>query len=237
MLNLQYVGEEVKYPVNFKKINKHIVQIKGDFPIKSSGFTLSRIIEDSWKPDYSGFNTVYCEIEGGVLFSDDGSVYEAPPNPTPEPEPEPYVPTLSETKEIKKQEIHTAYKMVKEAGVDIEISTGVEHFPVKDENITFLFGKQLEVTAGEKELISYQDAQDHCKFYSREDMQVIINAVFAFVDFQTTYRNNLCEWVDKCQSIQEVEKIFYGEEIPKEYQNEVHQSHLAQIKEAIDETN
>lgn len=235
MLNLQYVGEKIKYPVNFKKISKHIVQITGEFPIRLSGFTLSRLIEDNWKPDYSGFNTVYREIEGGVLFSDDGSVYVAPPEPEPGLEPEPYIPTLDEIKEMKKHEIYNAYQAAKAVGVDIKISTGVERFPMSDENMTFLIGKQMEVTSGDKEFISYQDAQEHCKFYSREDMQIIINSAFAFVDFQTTYRNNLCEWVSKCQSSQEVEKIFYGAEIPEEQQNEVYKSHLAQLKEDTSE--
>lgn len=226
MLEMKYIGHEPKYKVGFNKILPHVIQILGDFPIREEGFTLSREgKEDNW--DYSSYTTVYREVEGGVQFSDDGSVYIVPPEPEPVPEPEPYVPTLDEVKEMKKQEIYAAYQAVKAAGVDVEISTGPERFPMKDENVTFLFGKQMEVTAGDKELISYQDAQDHCKFYSRADMQTIINTAFAFVDYQTTYRNNLCEWVDGCQNVQEVEQIYYGIEIPEEYQNEVLKDKIA----------
>lgn len=229
MIKLKYSGEKTAYDVSFSKVSSHVVQITGDLPLKEKGFICYREEdqEDIW--DYTGYNTIYQEIEGGVQFSDDGTVYVAPPEPEPEPDPEPYVPTLDETKEIKKQEIHAAYQSAKAAGMEIEISTGTECFPLKEENMTFLFGKQMEVMSGDKELISYQDAQDHCKFYSKADMQIIINSAFAFVDFQTTYRNNLCEWVDECQSIQEVEKICYGAEIPEEYRNEVYKSHLAQL--------
>lgn len=229
MIKLKYSGEQTAYDVSFKKISGHIIQITGEFPVKEKGFVCYRDEdeEDTW--DYAGYSTVYREIDGGAQFSDDGSVYVAPPEPEPKPDPEPYVPTLEEVKEMKKQEIRAAYQEVKAAGVDVEISTGKERFPTQEENVTFLFGKQMEITAG-KELISYQDAQDHCKFYSREDMQTIINTAFAFVEFQTTYRNNLCEWVDKCQDAQEVEQIYYGAEIPEEFRNEVYQAHLAQLE-------
>lgn len=229
MIKLKYAGEQTVYDISFSKIGTHIVQVTGSLPVKAKGFICYREEdeEDIW--DYTGYNTVYRQIEGGVQFSNDGSVYAAPPEPGSEPEPEPYVPTLDEVKEMKKQEIYAVYQSVKAAGVEVEISTGIERFPLKEENMTFLIGKQIEAASGDKELISYQNAQDHCKFYPREDMKTIINAAFAFVDYQTTYRNNLCEWVDACQSTQEAEAIFYGAEIPEEYQNEVYKSHLAQL--------
>ncbi len=222
-MKLKYIGEKNDYEISFKRITSHVVQITGKFPVKQKGFVLYReeVKDDTW--DYKNFKTLYLEVENGAQFSDDGSVYVAPP------EPEPYIPTLDEVKEMKKQEIRAAYQAVKAAGVDIEISTGTERFPMNEENTTFLFGKQMEITAG-RELISYQDAQDHCKFYSCADMQTIINTAFTFVDFQTTYRNNLCEWVDKCQDAQEIEQIYYGAEIPEEFQNEVYAAHLAQLE-------
>lgn len=235
MLNLQYIGDTEKYPVNFKKISDHVVQVTGSIPIKHSGFTLSRVVEDDWKPDYSGYNTVYREISDGVLFSDDGSVYVALPLPQEPEEPEPHVPTLEEIKASKKEEIRLAYQSVKTAGVDVELSTGKEHFPLSEEDITFLIGKQLELSSGSSELVSYQDSENRCKFYSREDMQLIIQNALQFVSFQTTYRNTLWEWVDECQTKEEVEKITYGCEIPEQYQNVVIKSYLAR-KEDFNES-
>lgn len=74
---LKYQNEEITYDVEFKKISKNIVEIKGDFPIKDVGFTLSREThEDNW--DYSSFTTVYREVENGCQFSNDGSVWIEP---------------------------------------------------------------------------------------------------------------------------------------------------------------
>ena len=85
----------------------------------SSPFARQSSIEDDWKPDYSKYNTLYKEINGGVQFSDDGSVYVAPPEPEPEPEPEPYVPTLEEVKAGKKQEIAVMHQSTIASGIDV----------------------------------------------------------------------------------------------------------------------
>ena len=76
MLSLNYVGEYDSYEVEFDR-NEHVVTLKGDFPIKTTGFYLSQLgkINDL---NYTAFNTVYRVIAGGVQFSDDGSVWVEP---------------------------------------------------------------------------------------------------------------------------------------------------------------
>lgn len=203
-------------------------------PVESltNGFELLNENNGFVQGDYSSFTTIYRTFEEDSLLvelSDDGSVYIPPVIPEPEPEPEPYVPTLEETKWNKKQEIRQAYQMAKAAGVDVELSTGKEHFPLSDEDITFLMGKQFELASGNSGAISYQDSENRCKFYSREDMQSIIQCALQFVNYQTTYRNNLCEWVDWCGTKEEVETVVYGCDIPEQYQNDVYKSYLLQI--------
>lgn len=74
MLELKYIGESISYPISFKNISDTICQITGDFPAKAGGFTLSRMgKDDAW--DYSGYSTVYRQIDGGAQFSNDGSVF------------------------------------------------------------------------------------------------------------------------------------------------------------------
>lgn len=77
MLDLKYINDSAIYQVEFSKISDNVCQIKGDIHIKTNGFTLSRIGEsDDWS--YEEYNTVYREIEGGVQFSNNGSVYVEP---------------------------------------------------------------------------------------------------------------------------------------------------------------
>ena len=76
MLSLNYVGEYDSYEVEFDR-NEHVVTLKGNFPIKTTGFYLSQLgkINDL---NYTAFTTVYRVIAGGVQFSDDGSVWVEP---------------------------------------------------------------------------------------------------------------------------------------------------------------
>lgn len=227
MLKFNYIGSDTEYDVFFNRISPNVLQIKGDIPFENKGFTVSRVgKKDPWHyPDYT---TLYREIEGGLQFSNDGSVYVAPPEPEPVPDPEPYVPTLEEVKAAKKQEIYATYNADVAAGVDVELSTGTQHFPLQGEDREFLMGKQLELAGSTAEQVSYQDSDNHCMLLSREDMQKIINVALAFVNFKTTYRNNLCEWVDQCGTKEEVAQVIYGVSIPEEYQNVVFKMYLAQ---------
>lgn len=95
MLSFKYQNEEKKYLISFNTINQNVVQIIGDFPIKNSGFMLSREDrEDNW--DYSAYTTVYREIDGGVQFSNDGSIY-VEPEPMPDIELPDFTPDAQES--------------------------------------------------------------------------------------------------------------------------------------------
>lgn len=226
MLNLKYLKSKTTYPVEFSRVSANVVQILGNLPFEDKGFNLSREGKnDPW--NYKDYTTLYREIEGGLQFSDDGSVYVEPVKPDPVPD-EPYVPTLEEVKAAKKQEIYAMYNADVAAGVDVELSTGTQHFPLQAEDREFLMGKQLELAGTDAEIVSYQDSDNHCMLLSREDMQKIINTALTYVNVKTTYRNNLCEWVDQCSTKEDVEQIFYGENIPEEYQNEVFKMYLTQ---------
>ncbi len=79
MLNLQYVNDTENHEVSFDIINQNIVQIKGNMPVKTNGFILTRIGNpEAFTGDYSDYVTVYKEIDGGVQFSNDGSAYAEP---------------------------------------------------------------------------------------------------------------------------------------------------------------
>lgn len=77
MYNLRYQNHDKSYTVEFSKIADNIVQIVGDFPILPDGFFLSRVgFADNW--NYTDYSTCYRRIDGGVQFSNDGSVYVEP---------------------------------------------------------------------------------------------------------------------------------------------------------------
>ena len=215
MLLLTYLKENEKYRVSFNTISKNIVHITGKFPIKTSGFMLSREEkEDTW--DYSAYTTVYREVEGGVQFSNDGSVYVEPELP------EPYIPTLDEVKAQKVAEMNNTQQTTIQNGIDITLLDGtVEHFTLTDHDQNFLMGLQSQVIAGVEEIPWHtSDESEHCKFYKNADMALITTAAMSCVTWHVTYFRDLRIYIRSLDSKEAVEAVTYGMEIPEEYRSE-----------------
>lgn len=229
MLTMKYVGSKTVYEVEFRKVSARIVELRGDFPAKDKGFTLSRDeSDDEW--DYKNFKTVYRKIDGGVQFSDDGSVYVAPPEPEPVPEPEPYVPTLDEIKAMKLQEIGWNCEQTIYEGVDVVLPGGTEHFSLTEKDQINLFGKQAQMAAGAERFEYHQDGHP-CRYYTKEEMQIIVEMALSFVTYHTTYCNALNIWVTALEDADAVKAVTYGCPVPEEYQSEVLKDILAKMEE------
>ena len=223
MLKLKYIGDEESYDVEFRTVANNIVELIGDFPIKDTGFTLSRAEhEDNW--DYTGYTTVYREIEGGVQFSNDGSVYVEPEQPSePDtPDYEPYVPTLDEVKESKVKEMNAVQQQTIQNGIDVTLTDGAtEHFSLTDHDQTSLMGLQSQVAAGVEQIPWHtSDESEHCKFYSNADMALITASAIEYVTWHVTYFRDLRIYIRALDNIDDVKAITYGIEIPQEYQSE-----------------
>lgn len=218
MLLLRYLNETEKYLISFKTISKRIVQITGDFPIKTSGFMLSRVGKEE-NGDYSAYTTVYREVEGGVQFSDDGSVY-IPPEPMPDPEP--YVPTLEEMQEMKIAEMSTVSDQFIQSGIDVTLSDEtVEHFTLTEKEQVRLSALRQKVSEGEKEIPWHtSDEDEHCKLYSNSDMNLITTAALNYVTWHETYFRDLRIYIRSLDNKEAVEAVTYGIEIPEEYRSE-----------------
>lgn len=219
MLQLKYINEPKTYSISFATLNQHIVQLKGDFPIKTSGFTLSREGIEEVLGDYSGYTTVYREIDGGVQFSNDGSIYVPPIPPTP---PEPYIPTLDEVREQKVVEMNKIQQTIIQEGVDVQLSDGtVEHFALDNHDEISIIGQQLSILLfGDSELPWHvNDETIHCRFYSDEDMKIIGRTCNLFVTWHVTYFRDLRIYIQSLEIKEEVEAITYGIEIPEEFRS------------------
>lgn len=74
-MKIQYIKSKEIYDIeSLEQINDNVVQIKGDVPIQEYGFMLSEGGE-TFDMDYSHYRTIYCIIDGGAQFSNNGNVY------------------------------------------------------------------------------------------------------------------------------------------------------------------
>lgn len=143
--------------------------------------------------------------------------------------------TLDEWKAQKKQEISVACEAIIYAGISVTLVDGtVEHFALTEHDQLNLFGKQAQLTTGVEQLEYHADGQS-CRYYSTADMRAIIQAAMWHVSYHTTYCNALNMWIAGCQTVEEVQGIFYGADVPEEYQSEVLKAYLVKIASMAEE--
>ena len=116
----------------------------------------------------------------------------------------------------------------------VQLPDGPEHFSLTEKDQINLFGKQAQLAAGADRLEYHQDGHP-CKYYSAAEMQQIVTAAMEHVSYHTTYCNSLNMWISGTETAEELEPIFYGADIPEEYQSEVLKDYLIRIMEGMDE--
>lgn len=192
----------------------------GDISVYTAGGVLADTL--------TGWGTVYRDEGQVVYLSNDGSTYDPPDEPGELPE-TPYVPTLEELQAHKRREVSAACERAIYNGVSVTMADGnVEHYSLTEHDQINLVGQQVQLAAGAEQLEYHADGQP-CRYYSAADMQAIITAAMFHVSYHTTYCNAINMWIAGCETAEEVTAIFYGADVPEEYQSEVLQAYLVQI--------
>lgn len=218
MKNILFLNQEVPVQGEVKRLASNLIQITGA-DVNLSGFHL--LTDDGIAfGKFPDFTTLYKNVDGGYVLSNDGSVYV---EPEPEPEPEPYEPTLEEVQESKVTEMNAEQQNTIEYGVDVMLTDGTsEHFSLTQYDQQSLMGLQTLVDAGQENIPWHNsDETEHCKFYSNADMALIIASALAHVTYHVTYFRDLRIYIRDLDSKEDVQAITYGVAIPEEYQSEV----------------
>ena len=218
MQNILFLNRKTEAKAEVRRIGEHLIEIKGNVGKNTSGFHIKTDSGEIYGK-YEDDTTLYREIEGGFVLSNDGSVYA---EPEPVPEPEPYEPSLEEVQEDKVQEMNEAQQAAIQEGINVTLTDGtVEHFTLTDHDQTSLVGLQSRVMAGEEEIPWHNSNEgEHCKFYSNADMELITTAAMACVTWHVTYFRDLRIYIRSLQDKSKVETIRYGSDIPVEFQSE-----------------
>lgn len=230
------IGEsDMLYEIkSIRPMSSHVMQVvfAGSIPIAWGDITI--YTQDGTKATtLTGYETVYKQDGQTVELSNDGSVYTPPAPPEPAEPPEPYVPTLEEVRVGKKAEVSAACEQIIYAGINVTLSDGTtEHYSLTEHDQLNLFGKLSQISVGVARLEYHADGQS-CRYYTAVDMQAIIQAAMWHVSYHTTYCNALNMWIAGCQSTEEVQEIFYGADVPKQYRSEVLNAYLVQIATEI----
>lgn len=79
-------------------------------------------------------------------------------------------------------------------------------------------------------LLPWHSDGNACKFYSQEDIKIINSTMESLITYHQTYFNSLKMYIMALNTITEIGKIYYGIEIPVEYQSEVLIALLSEMK-------
>ncbi|MCD7990269.1 MAG: acyl carrier protein [Clostridia bacterium] len=228
--------EETRYEIKgIRPVSLNVMQVVFIGPVPVAWGDITIYTEDGTEATtLTGYDTVYRDDGQTVYLSNDGSMYQAPETPDgPGEPPEPYVPTLEELQVDKRREVAAECERLIYAGINVALTDGsVEHYALTIEDQLNLFGKLSQITAGATQLEYHADGQP-CRYYSAVDMQTIIQAAMWHVSYHTTYCNALNMWIAGCQTVEEVQEIFYGADVPKQYRSEVLDAYLVQIAAKI----
>lgn len=132
---------------------------------------------------------------------------------------------LEQIRTLKKNEISDACEQTIYNGIDVEMSTGTQHFSLTEKDQINIFGLKETIDSGETR-IEYHSDGNPCIYYSVEDIQKLIAAAMGFVKYNTTYCNSLNVWISKETNAQTISEMYYGMDIPEEHQSEVLKNYI-----------
>lgn len=128
--------------------------------------------------------------------------------------------TIEQIKKDKTAGLSAACNLAITQGIDIETSHGQDHFNLSLEdqsNINNLF-RVVELGGTE---YPYQADNGTCTIYTAKDIAKIYIATQSHITQQLTYYHALVEYIETLEDIETVEGIYYGIELPEEYQADV----------------
>lgn len=195
---------------------------------------------------YTGQETAYeSPLEPGTYLIPAGCVETEPPAPEPgcrrrwdgqawvqEAIPQPVLPTPEKLRAQKVDMANGTCEATIYAGVDAELSAGIQHFALTPNDQTNIDSMFAAVTLGATEYPYHADGEK-CAMYSAADILTLYVAYKGFVTQQTTYCNFLKIWINRETDPAVLGAICYGSELPEDLAAEM-QTILAAAQSQIE---
>lgn len=129
--------------------------------------------------------------------------------------------TVDYVKSVKIAEMSNTCNKVIINGFDVVLSDGNSyHFSLTTQDQLNLITLSSMVANGEEQIPYHADGE-LCRFYSAEDINIIITTATQFKTYQISYFNALKAYIESLDDMNEISAITYGIEIPAEYQSDV----------------
>lgn len=169
--------------------------------------------------DKEEYDILYAAIEKGE------EIEVQPEQPAPEED----IPVVDPNEEVtveyvkaaKVAEMNTTCNKVIENGIDVMLTDGqIYHFSLTTQDQLNLITLQAMIVAGET-AIPYHADGELCRYYTVEDISIVMDSATAHKTFHVTYFNSLKVYINALDNITDISAVQYGMEIPEEYQSDI----------------
>lgn len=129
--------------------------------------------------------------------------------------------TLDYLKEAKISEMSHECNKTITSGFDVVLTDGnTYHFSLTTQDQLNLITLSSMIANGETQ-IPYHADDELCRFYSADDINIIIATATQFKTYQVSYFNALKMYINSLKRKKTVASVYYGMAIPEEHQSEV----------------
>ena len=170
------------------------------------------------KIDEQEYNTLKAalETEDEIVIEPETPVEEEPEYVDPNE-----VITVDYVKGVKIAEMSNTCNKVITNGFDVVLSDGNSyHFSLTTQDQLNLITLSSMIASGETQIPYHADGE-LCRFYSAEDINIIITTATQFKTYQVSYFNALKAYIESMTDIGTLGAVVYGIEIPAEHQSDV----------------
>lgn len=126
---------------------------------------------------------------------------------------------LETIREMKISEMSKACHKTIENGFDIELRGKIKHFSLSTQDQLNLMS--LAQMAQTQSMLPYHADGEEVVFYAAEEIQELVDEMNAFKIYHTTYYNALKAYINSLSTIEELDAVEYGMEIPEEFKTDV----------------
>mgnify|MGYP006920092861 FL=1 len=117
--------------------------------------------------------------------------------------------SLEYKKESVREKMSMACQSAIEAGVDVEVSTGTEHFSLDSTDQMNLTNMNILVAAGVAGYPYHADGKA-CRVYTADEITKIATAATQWVTANTTLNNSLVTWINRIETEEELNTVEYS---------------------------
>ena len=143
------------------------------------------------------------------------------------------IPTVSidELSKQKYTEVSAACQQAIYNGFDAEVETGTEHFSLKDEDQINLQTANDAIKNGAMGYPYHSDG-NLCRLFKADEITTLANAAVQHKLYHTTYCNHLMRWIDRVETVDELNQIYYGANLPEDLKKNMEQL-MAGVKTSV----